>query len=51
MTLDTEIFHTNAPLRWLQYMCVCVDEMPGDVIPNYNLQGKEMPDHYIYVEV
>jgi hypothetical protein len=51
MTLDIKNFYLNTPMPRYEYVRLKQDDIPKEVIDEYNLHEKITPDGYIYVEV
>lgn len=50
-TLDIEDFYLNTLLKRFKYLHLRMKDIPEDVIKQYNLKEKAMPEGLIYVEV
>ena len=51
MTMDIKNFYLNTPLKWYEYFCLKVEDIPEDVQQEYQLHKKATHDGWVYVEV
>ena len=51
MTLDVKNFYLNTPMERYEYVRIKIDDIPQEIIVEYNLRDKVTPDGYVYVEV
>lgn len=51
MTLDVKNFYLNTPMIRYEYVKIKIDDIPEEIIVEYNLEEKVTPDGYIYVEI
>ena len=51
MTLDIKNFYLNTPTERYEYLRLKLDQLPADVIEQYQLKDKVTSDDYVYIEV
>jgi hypothetical protein len=51
MTLDVKNFYLNTPMTRFEYVRIKIQDIPQEIIDEYNLREKVTPDGYVYVEV
>jgi len=51
MTIDIKDFYLNTPMARPEYMRLKIDDMPDNVIKQYQLREKSTKDGYVYVEI
>ena len=51
MTLDIKNFYLNTPMERYEYLRLKLDQLPADVIEQYQLKDKVTSDGYVYIEV
>ena len=51
MTLDVKNFYLNTPMERYEYIRIKLDDIPKEIIVEYNLHEKVTSDGYIFVEV
>ena len=51
MTMDISNFYLMTPLKRPEYIRVKLDNIPTEIIHEYNLRDKATPDGSIYIEV
>ena len=51
MTLDVKNFYLNTPMLRYKYVKIKIDDIPEEIIIEYNLREKVTPDGYVYVEI
>jgi hypothetical protein len=51
MTLDIKDFYLNTPLKRCEYLRLKLDDVPADIIEEYQLNAKVTKDGCVYVEV
>ncbi len=51
MTIDIKNFYLNTPLHRYEYLRLKLNELPDDVIEEYDLKDKETTNGYVFVEV
>jgi hypothetical protein len=44
-------FYLNTPLPNYQYMCLCLDIIPEEIILAYNLCNIVKPDGWVYIKI
>ena len=49
MTLDIKNFYLCTPFKKYEYLRKKIDEIPEDVMEDYNLQAKATTDGFVYV--
>ena len=51
MTIDIKDFYLNTPMARPEYMRLKIDDMPDEVIKQYQLREKATKDGYVYVQI
>ena len=51
MTLDVKNFYLNTPMVRYEYVCIKIDDIPEEIIVEYNLREKVTSDGHVYVEI
>ena len=51
MTIDIKDFYLNTPMARPEYMRLKIDDMPDNVIKQYQLREKATKDGYVYFEI
>jgi hypothetical protein len=51
MTLDVKNFYLNTPMGRYEYVKIKIEDIPEEIIVEYNLRDKVTPDGYVYVEI
>ena len=51
MTLDIKNFYLNTPMEKYEYLRLKLDQLPADVIGQYELKEKITINGYVYIEV
>jgi hypothetical protein len=51
MTLDVKNFYLNTPMSRYEYVRIKIDDIPKEIIVEYNLQEKVTTDGHVYVEI
>ncbi len=51
MSLDIKNFYLNMPMSRYEYIQIKIDDVPEDIIKQYNLCEKVDNDRYVYIEV
>ncbi len=51
MTLDVTNFYLNTPMVRYEYVRIKIDDIPDEIIVEYNLRDKVSNDGHIYVEI
>jgi hypothetical protein len=51
MTLDAKNFYLNMPMVRYKYVRIKIDDIPDEIIVEYNLRAKVSNDGHIYVEI
>ncbi len=50
MTLDVKNFYLNTPMERFKYVCIRIEDIPDEIVKEYNLKEKESNGH-VYVEI
>ncbi len=50
MTVDIKNFYLNTPMAWYEYVRLKIDDIPKEIIMQYNLREK-VNDGYVYIEI
>ena len=51
MTLDVKNFYLNTPMERYEYVRIKIDDIPQEIIDEYNLTSKLASDGHVYVEI
>ena len=51
MTLDIKNFYLNTPMERYEYVRIKIEDIPDEIIQQYNLREKTDPDGYVFIEV
>ena len=51
MTLDVKNFYLNTPMVRYEYVRIKIDDIPEEIIVEYNLRDKVSADGHVYVEI
>lgn len=51
MSLDIKDFYLNTPMERYEYMRMKIEDIPDDVIEQYNLKEKVSKDGFVFVEI
>ena len=51
MTLDVKNFYLNTPVTRYKYVRIKIDDIPEEIIVEYNLRDKVAMDGHVYVEI
>jgi hypothetical protein len=51
MTLDVKKFYLNTPMVRYEYVRIKIDDIPEEIIVEYNLCDKVTPDGHVFVEI
>ena len=51
MTLDVKNFYINTPMTRYEYVRIKIDDVPEEIIVEYNLRDKIASDGHVYVEI
>jgi len=51
MTLDVKNFYLNTPMVRYEYVRIKIDDIPEEIIVEYNLREKVTSDGHVYVEI
>ncbi|KAL7475598.1 hypothetical protein ACHAW6_001508 [Cyclotella cf. meneghiniana] len=51
MTVDIKNFYLNTPLKWYEYLKLCLTDLSNDVMEQYNLKDKATSHGFVYVEI
>jgi hypothetical protein len=51
MSLDVKNFYFNTEMTRYEYVRIKIDDVPGEIIKQYNLREKMDKDGYLYIEV
>ena len=51
MSLDIKKFYLNMPMSRYQYVCIRINDVPKEIIKQYNLREKIDSEGYVYIEV
>ena len=51
MTLDVKNFYLNTPMNRYEYVKIKSDDIPEEIIVEYNLRKKVTSDGYVYIEI
>ena len=46
--ISTEDFYLNNQMARYKYMCLCIADMPEEIIEHYNLHDKATPNGYVF---
>ncbi len=51
MTLDVKNFYLNTPMERYEYVKIKIEDIPEEIISEYQLRDKVTTDGYVYVEI
>ena len=51
MTLDVKNFYLNTPMVRYEYVKIKIDDIPDEIVVEYDLKGKVTSDGFIYIEI
>jgi hypothetical protein len=51
MTLDVKNFYLKRPMVRYEYVCIRINDIPEEIIVEYNLHKKVTKDGYVYVKI
>ena len=51
MTLDVNNFYLNTPMACFEYVRIRIDDVPEEIIVEYQLRDKVSPDGHVYIEI
>ena len=51
MTLDVKNFYLNTPMVRYKYVQIKLEDIPEEIIHEYNLHEKVTEEGYVYVEI
>jgi hypothetical protein len=51
MSLDIKNFYLNMPMSRYKYVCIRIDDVPEEIIKQYNLHEKIDSEGYVYIEL
>ncbi len=51
MSLDVKNFYLNTQMTGYEYVQIKINDVPGEIIKQYNLHEKMDKDGYLYIEV
>jgi hypothetical protein len=51
MTLDVKNFYLNTPMVGYEYVHIKIDDIPDEIIVEYNLKDKVTSNGHVYVEI
>ncbi len=51
MTLDMKNFYLNMSMVRYEYVCIRINDIPKEIIVEYNLRKKVSKDGYVYVKI
>jgi hypothetical protein len=51
MTLDVKNFYLNTPMACYKYVKIKLEDIPEEIILEYQLHDKVTTDGYVYVEI
>ncbi len=51
MTLDIKNFYLNTPMARYEYVRIKIEDIPDEIIKQYNLREKTDTDGYVFIEV
>ena len=51
MTLDVKNFYLNTPMVRYEYVRIKIEDIPEEIIVEYNLREKVTSDGYVYIEI
>ncbi len=51
MTLDVKFFYLNTPMTQCEYIHIKIDDIPEEIIVEYNLCNKVTSDGHVYIEI
>jgi hypothetical protein len=51
MTIDLKNFYLNTPMTRYEYVRINFEDVPEEIIVEYNLRGKVASDGHVYVEI
>ncbi len=50
-TMDVKNFYLNTPMNWPEFMRIHIDDIPEEIILQYNLRELVHTDGYVYIEI